>query len=80
MSKDIKEYTKSILNKETLWFGKYKNKPLNEIPKNYIDWLRTTEMWNKLGKTLKKAIGKTHPSEKTIKASITLYNNLIKIE
>lgn len=76
MSSDIKEYTESILEKETLWFGKYKNKPLVDIPKSYIDWLRTTEMWDKLGKTLKKAIGKVHPSDKTIKASLTLFKKL----
>jgi uncharacterized protein (DUF3820 family) len=73
---DIKEYTESILEKQRLFFGKYKNVPLEDIPKSYFDWLRTTEMWNKLGKTLKKAIGKTHPSEKTIKDSITLYKKL----
>lgn len=79
MSDDIREYTESILEKQTLWFGKYKNKPLEEVPKNYIDWLRTTEMWNKLGKILKKAIGQIHPSEKSIKASLTLNNRLQKL-
>lgn len=74
MSSDIRDYTESMLKSQTLYFGKYKGVPLENIPKSYIDWLRTTEMWGKLGKTLKKAIGRVCPSDKTRKTALKTYN------
>lgn len=55
---DLSEYKEYYNNETSLWFGKYKDVPLKDVPENYLKWLQTSEMWSKLSKSLKRAVGK----------------------
>ena len=57
---DIKEF---YSENASLWFGKYKNIPIKDVPQNYLYWVKNSEMWNKLSKSLKKVIGQYAPGK-----------------
>lgn len=55
---DIGEAMEAYYEKVSLWFGKYKNVPLREVPSDYLRWIKTLPEYKKYSKSLKKAINK----------------------
>ena len=59
----IKEVTKEEADNYTLSFGKHKGKKLNELPKEYINWLLDTSKDERLLKMIELTTGNKIPSE-----------------
>ena len=58
MENDFQDYREHYQDTASLWFGKYKNIPIKDVPKSYLIWVKNSEMWNKLSKSLKRVINK----------------------
>lgn len=58
MGNDFQDYKEHYQDTASLWFGKYKDIPIKDVPKNYLIWVKNSEIWNKLSKNLKKVINK----------------------
>ena len=59
----IKEVTQEEADNYTLTFGKHKGKKLNELPKDYIEWMLGNSKDERLIKMIELATGQTIPSE-----------------
>ena len=53
---DIGEAMQDYKVNATLWFGLHKGKPLKDVPKEYLKWVKTTQQYQKMSKSLKRAI------------------------
>jgi uncharacterized protein (DUF3820 family) len=73
------EPTQEEADNYTLTFGKHKGKKLNELPKDYIEWMLGNSNDERMKKLIALATGIVEPSPEEQKERIDMINNILKL-
>jgi uncharacterized protein (DUF3820 family) len=73
------EPTQEEADNYTLTFGKHKGKKLNELPKDYIEWMLGNSNDERIKKLIALATGIVEPSPEEQKERIDMINNILKL-
>lgn len=76
---NIKEFTKEEANNYTLTFGKHKGKKLNEVPKDYLQWMLSEEKYKNIHKIIELATGITIPSEEEQELRLDMTQRIMEL-
>jgi uncharacterized protein (DUF3820 family) len=73
------EPTQEEADNYILTFGKHKGKKLNELPKDYIEWMLGNSNDERMKKLIALATGIVEPSPEEQKERIDMINNILKL-
>jgi uncharacterized protein (DUF3820 family) len=73
------EPTQEEADNYTLTFGKHKGKKLNELPKDYIEWMLGNSNDERMKKLIALATGIVEPSPEEQNQRIDMINNILKL-
>ena len=73
------EPTQEEADNYTLTFGKHKGKKLNELPKDYIEWMLGNSNDERMKKLIALATGIVEPSPEEQEERIDMINNILKL-